>query len=867
MHSDHYAIVIGLTCYPKLGDPPANLKGPENDAQAMKEWLIADDGGGLPPENVKMICSKNFDAPPNAAPTRDDIEQAFLWLDGIADDNQQQGKRRAVGARLYVYAAGHGFSPHQRQACLLAGNAAERQFSANVFCSAWVDWMQDAGYFQEFVLWMDCCMDRSVLTQPTPPPLTAIGGSAAPGPSFIAFAAPRPLKAVEKPIAEDEGKWHGVFTWNLLQGLRGAAANAFGIVTGRSLADWLRQAQLGWLDAADRRSPDIAKVPAIIDDNDALVFARGVTPQSFDVRLRFPETLAGKTARLWYGSPPKPGKTFRITKSGVPLKLRPGLYLAEAPAGGLRQGFAVTRSCELVVSETGDAPAKATGLFHLNVDYSQKATAGIQLVGDGFRPVDWGLSVLQSRLPFGLYQMRISIGRQIEEKVVLLDADWPKAGGVVTNATTEMLPALPKLTLAAPLPDTRTTSELLQKVAGAVQDRPDVIAGAGAELMVMARGFSGSGEMKRDARPWEGVAVLDSSGKTVARLDTAGRHPDADSPLAVCTFSLAPGFYTLRYRLEDGTPIEQSLILPPGGWRMEVYLLYRLDATGVARRPRMSLLMRRLGTPWGTVEDTRLEEARIALADERPVMSKTLIDLLLFKSDNPLEGMIGGHLLVMEQRHGFRNRLDLLNSVIPNLRGLVGSGHPDVEALSLACPDPKLRTSQPIAGAPLFERSWRMIVEASRANASLVSEALWQQVHAVVALPPYFIWANDAAAKEEFRKELAETIFMQRSAKRPSTTAPPVQASVSPLAFAPATGGETLIGSPFRSAQIAQVAGMTLPLRVQESMAVLGSDEQEDRTVSEASVDPQLAAKRAQELELPPVALDALRQEWGRTLQ
>ena len=51
MHPDHYAIVIGLSAYPRLGDPPgANLLGPENDAAAVLAWLTDPHGGGLPPE-------------------------------------------------------------------------------------------------------------------------------------------------------------------------------------------------------------------------------------------------------------------------------------------------------------------------------------------------------------------------------------------------------------------------------------------------------------------------------------------------------------------------------------------------------------------------------------------------------------------------------------------------------------------------------------------------------------------------------------------------------------------------------------------------------------------------------------------------
>jgi hypothetical protein len=295
VHSDHYAIVIGLACYPRLGDPPPDLQGPENDADAVQAWLIG--SGGVPPENVKMIRSRDYDSPPNAAPTRDDMHQAFLWLDHLAAANKLLMNGRQVGTRLYLYASGHGFSPRAHQGCLPAGDAADRQFSANVYPSGWIDWLQDANYFREYVLWMDCCMDRVVVTPPTLPPLDPLGVGTASGPTFIAFAAPRPLKAAEKSIPEDGGRWHGIFTWNLLQGLRGAAVNKFGNVTGHSLADWLRQTQLAWLDDVDRSNSEIAKEPAIIDEDDALIFARGVAPITLRVKLRVPAAMAGQQVR------------------------------------------------------------------------------------------------------------------------------------------------------------------------------------------------------------------------------------------------------------------------------------------------------------------------------------------------------------------------------------------------------------------------------------------------------------------------------------------------------------------------------------------------------------------------------------------
>src|SRR5258707_9456291 len=101
MNTDHFAIVIGLSSYPNLGEPPPdNLQGPENDADAVVAWLTDAKGGGLPSGNIWMIRSRDLRSPPNAAPTRDQLEAAFLWLDKLAADNQGAGKGRKVRTRL-----------------------------------------------------------------------------------------------------------------------------------------------------------------------------------------------------------------------------------------------------------------------------------------------------------------------------------------------------------------------------------------------------------------------------------------------------------------------------------------------------------------------------------------------------------------------------------------------------------------------------------------------------------------------------------------------------------------------------------------------------------------------------------------------
>ena len=166
MNPDHFAIVIGLSSYPNMpGPPPADLRGPMNDAAAVAEWLSDPKRGGLPAENVKLYTSKTFNAPPNGAPAPNELNDAMRWVAGLFPGNPP----KRVRERLYLYCSGHGFAPRQQEACLVTGNAYENAFNdANVSPTAWLDWLLDAGYFREYVLWMDCCMDR--LTQQTPSP-------------------------------------------------------------------------------------------------------------------------------------------------------------------------------------------------------------------------------------------------------------------------------------------------------------------------------------------------------------------------------------------------------------------------------------------------------------------------------------------------------------------------------------------------------------------------------------------------------------------------------------------------------------------------------------------------------------------------
>lgn len=217
--------------------------------------------------------STAFNSPPDGSPSPSDLNDVTRWLYGLASAKRP----RIVGERIYLYCSGHGFAPRARDACLITGNAfAEQHTDGNISPTAELDWLLDGGYFTEYILWVDSCMDRLTQQVPAPSPLPYEGRAVGPTRQAIIIAARR-LQAVEREIPPGGGKYHGVFTWNLVQGLNGAARDRNGDVTGKSLFDWLREAQLGWLDSKQLVDP-LVKEPQCQTLDDGIAFATGLPP-------------------------------------------------------------------------------------------------------------------------------------------------------------------------------------------------------------------------------------------------------------------------------------------------------------------------------------------------------------------------------------------------------------------------------------------------------------------------------------------------------------------------------------------------------------------------------------------------------------
>lgn len=771
MSEADYAIVVGIARYPALGEggQPLDLQGPLNDVEAVVGWLTDPAGGNIPNRhpNLQVIASPPPGAPAAgrvATPTIVELEAAIQELDRIAQENREAMRGEQVGRRLYIYMSGHGFSPSRERGCLYAANARERS-GDNVHASGWLGWLQDAGYFREFVLWMDCCMNRMLFLPPRDPPLPPVNAPAPPGPTFVAFAAQRPLKAVEAPIAEDAGRTHGLFTWALLEGLRGAAADAHGRITGRTLADWLRNAQGARMSEGDRNDPEVATEPEVVREDPGLIFARGVRRRAWDVSLSLPAAVpAGATLRVWTGCPARIVATLAVPPHEHTLTLAPGLYVADVPEARLRQGFEVLGPLSVAIAEAGEpvaAPAATNEMFELSIDPREPATE-IFIIDDRLSLVDRGSGSLSTTLPFAVYKLKTRLGRGVREQVLLLD------GPLVADDGAALVRPLPT---AAPLPASAAIHEYHLAAAedASRASRAIVASGEGrSALTVMARVWSESGTSPPDAEPWRGVAVLDGAGRTVLDLAEAGERVGAGGdPLAVATVAVAPGCYVLRHGIGggvDGRPlaIEQSVVVPPN-WTVALHILREVtpDGRALAPRPRLSVAMRNPAQVFDAFEQREVDEAAksieaalVALGDERRVLNTSLEDLLFAKFFDPMAGIIGGHLLLVEAERGRRRDLAPLNTLVKDLREAVGSEHPDVEALSLRCPDETLRRTAPLRAPPMLLRSWSLLAEASWRAKRLVPAAVWRKVQAAGALPPFLVWSAD----EETRAAAARSI-------------------------------------------------------------------------------------------------------------
>lgn len=325
-----WALSVGVGKYPDPAFP--QLKGPEIDAKDFHSWVTSETGGSVPKAQAKLIVS-----PPTkpksvvgARPAAEQVQEFFEQLDTRA----QQKKSKMVGRRLYLYFSGHGFAPDENEVALLMANAARNRLKHHIPGKAWANLFFRSGYFEEVLLFMDCCRNTLPRTIPNPPSVAVNDNQQAikQGRRLFVFATEWGAEARERVFSGKQSR--GVFTMALMDGLRGRACEpGTGDVTTKSLRSFFHNSMKNYLAESVLRDPSIPEEPEIEpsqrSSKDFTIVKVKNPPQASVVRILLPNAAAGKTIDILTGTP---HEVVASTKAKPPVwkcPLTRGLYKAE----------------------------------------------------------------------------------------------------------------------------------------------------------------------------------------------------------------------------------------------------------------------------------------------------------------------------------------------------------------------------------------------------------------------------------------------------------------------------------------------------------------------------------------------------------
>jgi hypothetical protein len=332
---DH-AVVIAIRRYADVAAGWITaLEGPDNDAAAVADWLRRPDGGGLPDANVRVISSADVPDPFPEGGAAPDQRGVIAALDDIAQLSKDRFDGQFAGRRLYLYISGHGWAREPDEAALVTAEATKAR-PLNVLVTSWTRWMHKAAPFKELVLWADTCATLAPLKLLHGCELDdSVSANLKEVRLFEGFAAPLGLRAVENEMPD--GRWHGVFTYALLEGLKGAAPSP---VTSDTLSDYLRNALKDFMREDQRKRKTVAQEPGF-GRRDPIVFATKARP-TFPVTLRFPQECVGRRVIVGtIGSNPPAAETI-LEGTEWALQLEAGIWVVFVDGTAITKGFEIS---------------------------------------------------------------------------------------------------------------------------------------------------------------------------------------------------------------------------------------------------------------------------------------------------------------------------------------------------------------------------------------------------------------------------------------------------------------------------------------------------------------------------------------------
>jgi hypothetical protein len=358
------------------------------------------------------------------------------------------------------------------------------------------------------------------------------------------------------------------------------------------------------------------------------------------------------------------------------------------------------------------------------------AAAELLIVDSDFKLVAHGPSPLQARIEPGIYALKAKIGAEVTERLELIEA---REAPYVFNL------AAPQFESPLPLDGTVTNREYqhgsLEQFTRSNQPFIALDPGSAAQSVLVLyvrdtsrRNFELTGGQGLEyAKGFEGFRLLDAAGRQRVDFDAQALKRIEDGYIGA-RVQLAAGSYVLAWGHGDQQTCLAINTVP--GWALQVFLrLQPISAGSVQMRPDFcdaAFAFDRIDSGYSSArEDFRtMEAARLALLDRRDIASGQMLhSILTGKSENPMLGLYGGHLLVAAPTRDS----DLLSQVIANTAAILGPLYPDLVALawaheSVAGKRPAGFDARPwpqiladITGPPLLTPSWDLLLKCAEA--------------------------------------------------------------------------------------------------------------------------------------------------------
>jgi uncharacterized caspase-like protein len=219
---NRYALVVGISGYPHFKEPD-QLHFADSDADLFRNFIQTDYAGRFAPQNIKYLV--------NADASRVNIYDAIKWI----------GKRAEQEDRVYIFFAGHGIVDDLGIAYLMPYDSDPDDPAAlGIPTSRFIEELRQRINARRLVVFIDACHSGALYS----------GGMARDGASNIARPFEKDWEAHSKDSEdtdaicmallsasssqrsyEDPTLKHGVFTYFLVEGLKGKAAHGDGVVT------------------------------------------------------------------------------------------------------------------------------------------------------------------------------------------------------------------------------------------------------------------------------------------------------------------------------------------------------------------------------------------------------------------------------------------------------------------------------------------------------------------------------------------------------------------------------------------------------------------------------------------------------------